>query len=52
LAQANGVVIASSNGFEHFARKGGMIRETFASPSAQTYSLTSTGAEQIVRDGG
>jgi len=45
-------VIAPSNGSEHFAQKGGTIRESFASQSAQRYSENSTGAEQIVQLGG
>src|SRR5438128_7024704 len=46
------VVIAPSNGSEHFAQNGGTIRETFASHSPQRYSPKSTGAEQIVPEGG
>jgi len=42
-------VIAPSNGSEHFAQKGGTIREIFASQSAHKYSETSTGAAQMVQ---
>jgi hypothetical protein len=52
LAQAKVVVIAPSNGSEHFAQNGGTIRETFASHSPQRYSPKSTDAEQMVQDGG
>jgi hypothetical protein len=52
LAQAKVVVIAPSNGSEHFAQNGGIIRGTFASHSPQRYSPKSTDAEQMVQDGG
>jgi hypothetical protein len=52
LAQANVVVIAPSNGSEHFEQNGGTIREIFASHSAQRYSPKSTDAAQMVHDGG
>jgi hypothetical protein len=52
LAQENVVVIAPSNGSEHFAQNGGTIRESFASQPVQRYSLTPTDAEQIVQLGG
>jgi hypothetical protein len=52
LAHEKVVVIAPSNGSEHFAQNGGTIRETFASQSWQRYSPKSTEAEQMVHDGG
>ncbi|PYL98001.1 MAG: hypothetical protein DMF18_00615 [Verrucomicrobia bacterium] len=52
LAQENVLVIAPSNGSEHFAQNGGTIREIFPSHSWQRYSPESTDTAQIVHEGG
>src|SRR6266550_4680441 len=51
LAQAKVVVIAPSNGSEHFAQNGGTIRETFASHSPQRYSPKSTDVKHATASG-
>jgi hypothetical protein len=52
FAQVNVLVIAPSNGSEHFAQNGGAMRVAFASHSSQRYSPGATIAEQIVQNGG
>jgi hypothetical protein len=46
------VVIAPSNGSEHFEQNGAIIRDSFASQSAHKYSSDPTDAAQMVQIGG
>jgi len=52
FAQVNVLVIAPSNGSEHFAQNGGAMRIAFAPHSSQRYSPGATIPEQIVQAGG